>query len=274
MKTIPVRILCAALLASTCTPSIAESSWTGNINLLSHYRFRGIDQTWGRPALQGGLDWTHSDGWYGGLWASNVSPRSYPGGHVEVDVYGGYNGTLSDDWRYTVGLYAYVYPGANLHDARCPSAAFTLPCSIPTTQGFNTRELNAGVSWKWLAYKLSVSASDYFGANTNTGYSKGTRGTRYHDLSATLPIAESWSLTLHAGHTSLRARVGGFSPSYNDWRIAVNTSWGKGWSASAGVVGASNDRFYRVPIGGLSATDGATRSLNKTALAFQLGRTF
>lgn len=31
------------------------------------YRFRSIDQTWGKPALQGGIDFKHVDGYYAGL---------------------------------------------------------------------------------------------------------------------------------------------------------------------------------------------------------------
>lgn len=42
------------------------------------YRFRSIDQTRGKPALQGGIDFKHVDGYYAGLWASLLSGNSYP----------------------------------------------------------------------------------------------------------------------------------------------------------------------------------------------------
>ncbi|MBN8463300.1 MAG: hypothetical protein J0M01_10875, partial [Dechloromonas sp.] len=35
---------------------------TGNLGLFSSYRFRGIDQTFGKPALQGGIDYSHESG--------------------------------------------------------------------------------------------------------------------------------------------------------------------------------------------------------------------
>lgn len=267
-------LLAAALGTGLSAPAQAEPGWSANLNLASHYRFRGIDQTWGRPALQGGVDWTHEGGWYAGAWASNVSRRSYPGGGAELDLYGGYNGSLGGDWTYTLGVYGYVYPGANLRHASCPSAAFAPPCTPLPGQRYHTLELNAGVGWKWLSYKLSVSATDYFGANTRTGYNHGTRGTLYHDLSATVPLQDSLSLVLHAGYTDLRARVDGYNPSYADWRVALVKTLDGGWSASLALVGASNNRFYRPPTGGLSASDDATRALNRNAIVVQLGKTF
>jgi len=264
-----------ALLLIASTPLVqAEPGVSGNINLLNQYRFRGIDQTWGRPALQGGLDWSHADGWYAGAWGSNVSQRSYPGGRVELDLYGGYNGQINDDWSYTLGAYAYLYPGANLNQTRCPSAATAAPCADLPKQRYNTLELNAGLSWKWLSYKLSVAATDYFGANSNTGYSQRTRGTQYHDLSATLPLRDGWGVQTHVGHTKIKASLGRHNPSYTDWRVALTKTWEQGWNASIGVVGANNNRLYRPPTGGLSASDQHTLALNRTGVIFQVGKTF
>src|SRR5689334_21333177 len=59
---------------------------TGNAGLFSEYRFRGIAQTFGKPALQGGIDFAHSSGWYVGNWNSNVNQGAgYPGGNLEMD---------------------------------------------------------------------------------------------------------------------------------------------------------------------------------------------
>lgn len=265
---------CAQAEETAPTAPTEATSITGSVNLLSQYRFRGIDQAWGRPALQGNIDWSHSKGFYAGLGASNISPRSYPGGALEVDVYGGYNGRISDDWRYTVGAYAYLYPGANVGRSRCPSAAFSAPCGALPGQKYHTLELNAGLSYKALNYKLSRAGSDYFGANRNTGYDGSTRGTLYHDLSLAIPLQNAWQVQLHAGHTSVRANYGGINPSYSDWRIALAKSWDSGWSGSIAAVGANNDRMYRPATGGLSATDGKTRALNRSAIVLQMGKSF
>jgi len=40
------------------------------------------------------------------------------------------------------------------------------------------------------------------------------------------------------------------------------------------VVGATNDSFFRPPVGGLSLANGDTRELNKPVLVLQVGRVF
>jgi uncharacterized protein (TIGR02001 family) len=275
------NIAAASLLAAgilvfagpACAADEAGPSATANINLASQYRFRGIDQTWGRPAVQGGADLSLPSGFYAGTWASNVSGNSYPGGSLEVDYYAGYNVKINDDFSYTVGGYGYWYPGANYDKAACPSAAFAAPCSLPS-QSLNTFELNAGATWKWLSYKLSVSTGDYFGANTATGYSKRTRGTMYHDLGATWQIADDLSLAGHLGRTDVKAMYGSINPDYTDYRVALTKTFKGGWSLSAAAVGATNNAFFRPPTGGLSAGNADTHELNKPVLVLQAGRSF
>lgn len=246
---------------------------TANVALVSQYKFRGIDQTWGRPAVQGGADVVAASGLYAGAWASNVSGNSYPGGSLELDLYGGYNGKLSDDWRFTVGAYGYVYPGANADRAACGSAGATAPCTLPAKR-FDTLELNAGVTWKWVAYKLSISAGDYFGASASTGYGGTTRGTLYHDLSVTWPVSDELSLVAHVGHTDLKARYAGIDADLTDYRVSLSKTFTGGWNLGVAAAGANNDRAYRPPVGGLSMANGDRRAVNRAAFIVQGGRTF
>ena len=254
-------------------PPASALATTANVALVSQYKFRGIDQTWGRPALQGGVDLATASGLYAGAWASNVSGNSTPGGSLELDLYAGYNGKLGDDLGYTVGAYGYLYPGANIDRSACPSAAYAAPCVLPDKR-LDTLELDAGLSWKWLAYKLSVSIGDYFGAAASTGYSGSTRGTLYHDLSVTWPVSDSLSLVAHVGRTDVKARYAGVNADYTDYRIGLTRTFAGGWSLGAAVAGADNDRFYRPPVGGLSAANGDTRAINRAAFIVQAGRTF
>src|SRR6476620_9222446 len=48
-----------------------------NTFLVSDYFFRGITQTWGKPAIQGGFDFAHDSGVYVGTLASNVSGNQF-----------------------------------------------------------------------------------------------------------------------------------------------------------------------------------------------------
>jgi uncharacterized protein (TIGR02001 family) len=263
----------ASLLAAGAAFGADDPSATANVNLVSAYRFRGIDQTWGHPAVQGGADLSWANGLYAGTWASNVSGNSYPGGSLEVDYYGGYNGKINDDWSYTVGGYGYWYPGANFDKSACPSAAYAAPCSLPS-QSLNTFEVNAGITWKWISYKLSISTGDYFGANQSTGYSKGTGGTMYHDVTVTVPLADDLSLAAHVGPTDVRAMYGSINPDYTDYRFTLSKSFKGGWNVSGAVVGATNNAFFRPPAGGLSTGNMDTRDLNKATSVLQVGRTF
>jgi uncharacterized protein (TIGR02001 family) len=276
---IPTLVLAAAtvavacLLPATSRAEDASTTATTNVSLVSQYKFRGIDQTWGRPAVQGGADVVAANGLYAGAWASNVSGNSYAGGSLELDLYGGYNGKLGGDWGWTAGAYGYVYPGANFDRSACPSAAWPAPCDLPSKR-FDTLELNAGVTWRWVAYKLSVSTGDWFGAAAATGYGGSTRGTLYHDLGVTWPIDDSLSLAGHLGHTDVKARYAGVDADYTDWRVSLSKTLAGGWNAGATLAGADNDRYWRAPVGGLSLANGETRAVNRTAVIVQLGRTF
>ena len=276
---IPTLALAVATVAAACllpTTSRAEdaaTTATSNLALVSQYKFRGIDQTWGRPAVQGGVDVTAANGLYAGAWASNVSGNSYAGGSLELDLYAGVNGKIGDDWSWTAGAYGYLYPGANFAKSACPSAAYPTPCSVPSKR-FDTLELNAGVTWKWVAYKLSASTGDWFGAAASTGYGGSTRGTLYHDVTVTWPVSDTLSLATHLGHTDVRARYAGVDADYTDWRVTLAKTFAGGWNAGATLAGANNDRYWRAPVGGLSMANGDTRAVNRTAFIVQLGRTF
>lgn len=241
-----------------------------NLSLVSEYRFRGIDQTWGKPALQGGVDYAHAAGWYAGLWGSNVSGNSYPGGSLEIDYYGGYNGKIGDDIGWTAGGYGYYYPGANFNKINATSAL----AGPIVDQKFDNFELNAGLSWKWISYKLSYATTDYFGANTSTGYTSDTKGTLYHDLAINYALMDDLTLGFHVGRTDVKAMYGTVNPDYTDYKLSLAKTFKDGWNVSAAYVKASNDSFFRPPVGGLSATNGDTRDLNKNVFVVQAGRSF
>ena len=243
---------------------------TSNVNLVSEYRFRGIEQTWGKPALQGGVDYSHADGWYAGLWGSNVSGNSFPGGSLELDYYAGYNGKFSEDLGWTVGGLGYYYPGANFNRINAASAL----AGPIVDQKFDNFEINAGLSWKWISYKLSYATTDYFGANIQTGYTSGTRGTLYHDVSVNYPIMDGLTLGFHVGRTDVKAMYGTTNPDYTDYKLSLAKTFEGGWNTSLAYVKAGNDTFFRPPVGGLSATNGDTRDLNKGVFVVQAGRTF
>ena len=146
---------CALLLA--CAPLRAD--WlSGNAGVASDYLFRGLDQTNG-PALQGGLDYVHHSGLYGGAWLSNN--RSTGGG--EMDLYGGYTKPLRlfDLIPATLdaGVTGYVYSGERPAALGAGSQDFA--------------ELYAGIGAGPAAFRASY-APDYAGRGAPGWYLQGT----------------------------------------------------------------------------------------------------
>ncbi|MGN6741218.1 TorF family putative porin [Dyella sp.] len=242
-----------ALLSLACAGAAAQQAAanpvTGNVAVTSDYMFRGLTQTWGRPAIQGGADYANPDGFAAGFWGSSISERSYPGGAMELDLYASYGQAINSDWSWRVGVYGYVYPGANLDQAGLPS------------RSLNTAEANAALSWKQFTLKYNRALTDYFGVDTEQGYTGDSKGTDYLQLDASFPLADAWSLALHAGHTHYTTALatplanGARSPSYSDFGATLKFQFDPHWSISGGITHASNADFYRRTASFLDAND-------------------
>ena len=221
-------LLSTVLAAAFAAPAFAETtpaadapgphSLTANIALVSSYRFRGIDQTDGRPALQGGFDYAHSSGFYAGNWNSNVSSGAgFPDGHLEMDFYAGYKTTVGD-FGADVGAILYDYPGSEARGL-----------GIGADSGAVTnKEVYVAGSWKFLTLKYSYSIDDYFSLRSPSG--KGTDGTGYLELNGSYDLGDGWSVFGHVGRLELKNIDAG---DYTDWKAGVARDLG-GW-----VVGLS-----------------------------------
>jgi uncharacterized protein (TIGR02001 family) len=222
MHRIPAKAVAALALASLASAAVAqtpaappEHTVTANVGLFSEYIFRGISQTAGEPALQGGFDYAHASGFYAGTWASNVGWLedfgAYNRSSLEWDVYGGFKASFpGSDVFWDVGTIYYYYPGrrnAGVVDA-------------------DTWEIYAGIGWQWLTFRFSYSLDDYFGARP-TG--RKTDGTYYVDLSAAYPVGDTGlSLIAHVGYLDHThdgndedLSTGG-KVSYTDWKLGVS----------------------------------------------------
>lgn len=281
------------------------SDWTatGNIGVVSDYYFRGISQSWHKPTVQGGMDITHSSGFYAGVWGSGVSPNTYPDANTEIDVYAGFNGTIPtvEKLGYTVGLYGYMYPGGSWKKYRFTGAntSATGPQAQQTPQGgrWDTVEANIGISYDWISAKLSYTLTDWFGAETKTGWNGSTKGTTYIEINAAYPLPW-WDLTLigHIGALDVAGRLNPdyisssgqqpsfttekTSPDYTDWKIGLSKAFkiGKteGWNAGVYWVDSSNDSYWSSKGYGGSSFNGSreTKNLSDGRFVLTLGRTF
>jgi uncharacterized protein (TIGR02001 family) len=201
----------------------AASPFTANVTLASQYVSRGFRQTWGKPAVQGGFDYTHSSGLFAGTWLSSVSSKFIEGGTVEWDLYGGYGGALGD-LSYTGTIYYYVYPGARM------SASNT---------SYNYGEFVTALTYKWFTAKYWLTYTpNYFGYDSQSlgiGSGKGSRGSGYLDLNTNIDLTHGFSLLLHYGWQ----RVQNFSAyNWQDGKIAVSKTFDGGWTLTAAVTKA------------------------------------
>lgn len=98
----------AAIALLAAVPASAQGlafSWGGT--LTSNYISRGQTQTLNRPAFQPWVE-VESNGFYAGLWASNVNFGAGESDRVEVDIYGGYRWSI-ENTSFDIGYARYLY---------------------------------------------------------------------------------------------------------------------------------------------------------------------
>ena len=191
-----------AIASAQSTPPApaTESSphtFAGNIGVYSEYRFRGIAQTFKKPAIQGGVDYSHASGAYLGNWNSNINEGAgFPGGNLEMDFYGGWKKTWGD-WGLDVGGIYYYYPGSDANQTAGTVIVSPQSGAATYTGGVNNKEIYLGGSWKFLSLKYFHSTGDYFSQ-------PGTKGSQYLDLTATFDLGNGWGVNSHFGSFKLR----------------------------------------------------------------------
>ena len=175
-----------------------------NAAVTSDYRYRGISQTRLKPAVQGGLDYVNNPtGFYAGAWASTIKWIKDVDGdsNVELDLYAGVRG--GDTVTYDVGVLRYQYVNNNMGQ-------------LDGFANANTTEVYGQLGFGPAYVKYSHSVTNLFG-NINS------KGSDYIDVGANIPMAETYTLNLHAGHQGVKNN----DPyAYSDWKIGVTKDFG------------------------------------------------
>jgi uncharacterized protein (TIGR02001 family) len=214
--------LSGAAFAQTKAPE-PDYTLSYNVGLVTDYRYRGISQSRLKPALQGGVDYVRKSGLYIGTWASTIRWIKDAGGDapLEIDIYGGYKGAAGPV-AYDVGVLTYQYPRHKL--AISP----------------NTTEIYAAGTFGPATLKYSHAVTNLFGFADS-------KRSGYLDASANFDLGSGWSVTPHVGHQKVRNNS---AFSYTDYAVTLGKDLGKGFSASAAVVGTDADRaLYVTPAG-------------------------
>ena len=240
----------AALALAAAGPAVAEAAspyqTSGNAGATSDYRYRGISQTRLQPALQGGLDVSHTpSGLYAGAWASTIkwTGDAGGGGAVETDLYAGKRGAFAGGVAYDIGVLTYAYPSNGLS-------------SVAGFANANTTEIHGQLGLGPAYVKYSHAATNLFGFidSKNSGYV---------DIGANLEAAPGTVVNLHVGRQRVQHTP---AASYTDWKVGVTRDFGYATGALA-LVGTNASRTaYASPANG--------KFLGKNALVLTIGKTF
>lgn len=84
--TLPAALITAALLAPAAH---SQSGLYAQLTLTSDYRYQGVSSSDGRPVIQGVVHHFRPDGWYAGLFVSQVDYGYTQSPDYELDFYGG-----------------------------------------------------------------------------------------------------------------------------------------------------------------------------------------
>ncbi|MDI3324551.1 TorF family putative porin [Pontibacterium granulatum] len=171
----------AALLAASVSAQAAEVS--GSVTMTNDYRFRGVSQTSGDPAVQASIDAGFDNGVYAGIWGSNVNFGDSDNANLEVDYYAGKYGDLTENIGYDATLYYFQYhgytDGTDIDffelDLRLSYKDFT------ALYAYAPDYINSDQDYHYVALDYSTGITDVVNLDLHAGY---TFGEYYEDLDA------------------------------------------------------------------------------------------
>jgi uncharacterized protein (TIGR02001 family) len=223
LKSKLVLALLATSSAAFAQTAPAAPEVTYNVGVVSQYRYRGIAQTKGDAALQGGVDYANANGFYLGAWGSTIkwikdaaNSAGQTTGSVELDVYGGYKFEAAG-LGFDVGYLRYQYVGNTLKASTSSAGPYV---------NANTDEVYGAATYGVTTLKYSYAVSDLFGYTNSNGSS-------YWDLSATFDLGNGYSLVPHAGRQAVKNHD---VNSYTDIALTLNKDLGDGLSASVAAI--------------------------------------
>ncbi len=203
----PLKALALTAVAAALAAPVAAQELSFNIGVVSLYKSNGVDQDDRqytdeknfRPALQGGVDYDFGNGFYVGNWNST---GRFGEANLEIDLYGGYAGQITDDLGFDVGYTHFYYPSDKSFG--------------------NSGEVHVALSYGPVTAKLA------HGVTTDVN-----KGGQRFSLMLSQPLTEK--LTLDAVVGFRNAKAGDF----NDYGLGVSYDLGGGLAASAMWSGAT-----------------------------------
>jgi uncharacterized protein (TIGR02001 family) len=182
-----------------------------------------------------------------GAGGSQVTNNYYANGSLELDLYAGHRGSMSEKLNYDAGLGAYFYPGANFRDAA--------PKGTYPNKRYDTVEAIFGLTFDWLNLKYSRCLTDYYGYDDRTvpltvwnsgemggvNHGQGTKGSGYLEANASFELGNDYTFGLHAARQSV---TNSRNLSYTDYKINITKGWINGWSALLALTSTQGAELY------------------------------
>lgn len=225
------------------TEAVPESKrLSAFVGLFSQYVSRGFTYSHEEPVIQGGIEYRHPNGWYGGLWVSNVSSATINNASWETDPYGGYSGSIGD-LSYDVGFWRWTFPGGKYNVSRVK---------------YDTLEVYAGATYRFLNIKYWRELSDYFGYNSHSAVpdlgvapNGNSKASRYIEANLNFELPEGFSLGFHVGHQAIRNYE---KFNFTDYKISIDKDLGNGCLASVAYSDTNANATLYTDAQGLNTT--------------------
>lgn len=230
--------LLAGLAALLANPPAIAGSLDGNVGVVSDYLFRGLDQSGGGAAVQGGVDYSFDIGAYAGLWVTNNAIR----GGNEADLYGGYEMKLGR-FNLDAGLIYYAYTEDTEGVTPAGGRANADYAEVYARGGVGPLALKIFYT---NAYGGDRNALGGVGGNNLSG-DPDRNELLYASASATLNLTDTISFIPQVGFTSGKGAKDAFGDEYTDYSLTATKALKDDMSVSLAIIGTDLKNFNGIP---------------------------
>ena len=148
----------------------AKSPLVTTLTFASDYRFRGISQNANNPVFQFASTYYTESGVYLGISGSNVDFGDAVGANVEIDLYAGWTGELSDGLTADVQAVYYGYPGDDIASAYTELVGKLSYSGFTGLIGYSNDVFNTSETGIYYNVGYSLLIADEFNVSAALGY--------------------------------------------------------------------------------------------------------
>lgn len=194
--------LCLALSTAmvAATPVMAQQlSVSAGVTLVTEYEANGVRQSDG-PAVQGYVQ-GDLNGFYAGLWVSNVDPVIIDGDEIEFDLYLGYANQIGS-FSYDVSYFRYYYDNSGFC---CGDLVLTGEAAVSDAVSVGLRLSSDPDAFSVVNSRLfgSVAVTETVSLDARYGTISGANGHEYWSIGASHAVSDMGSVFASYHETSL-----------------------------------------------------------------------